>query len=112
MKKPFQKQTIKSSLESSGWRLISKETPSDWWIDELWTLESVWSPVGLKLFITFEVTGGEIEEVWDAAASFSGACGSGDVDSIASFNLASKWEKELPSSIKAINDARGEVSRG
>ena len=104
MEKPYQKQRIQEALEANGWSLISKENRSDWWINELWTLESTWSPKGLRLFVTFIFV--EDEFLWDASASFEGVSDCGDKDSIARFDLANKWESTLDQTIKEISKAR------
>jgi hypothetical protein len=43
---------LESLLPAEGWVLLVRETPGDWWLDELWILESSWSPVGLRAYIS------------------------------------------------------------
>lgn len=41
-----------------GWEVLKVEddlASSDWFVDELWEIESEWSPRGLKLWVTFVV---------------------------------------------------------
>src|SRR5262245_27597459 len=48
-------------LPRYGWEVRNVEdhlrdsSSPDWFIDELWGVESVWTPKGMKLWITFEV---------------------------------------------------------
>lgn len=50
-----QARQLEESLLEEGWRIIERENSSDWWAEELWTIESMWSPVGQRLWITFLV---------------------------------------------------------
>ena len=51
-----QKRQIESALERAGWRVVLRESPTDqWWLDELWQLESEWSPRGATAFVSFLV---------------------------------------------------------
>lgn len=50
----FQKQTIREKIIENGWEITELEKAQlDWWANEMWRLESVWSPVGETAFITF-----------------------------------------------------------
>jgi hypothetical protein len=42
-------------LELSGWSVTRQKGDQDWraWFQEIWVLESRWSPHGLALFLTF-----------------------------------------------------------
>ncbi len=51
-----QQQQIETILSDEGWAIVTRESPTtDWWLDELWTLSSTWSPVGEKAFVGFLV---------------------------------------------------------
>src|SRR5688500_9571812 len=51
-----QKRQIASALERAGWRVAVRESPTEqWWLDELWELESEWSPRGVTAFVSFLV---------------------------------------------------------
>ena len=42
-------------LPEHGWRVAGEEENLEWWADEMWVLESVWSPVGSRVHITLLV---------------------------------------------------------
>jgi hypothetical protein len=47
-----QKRQLEDALTVSGWRIADREPIlSEWWADEIWTIESVWRPVGFTLFL-------------------------------------------------------------
>jgi hypothetical protein len=52
-----QKRQIEGELERAGWRIAARETPTGdpWWVDELWEIESEWSPRGQRAVVTFLV---------------------------------------------------------
>jgi hypothetical protein len=50
-----QQHQLEALLPTEGWVLFQREQPSDWWLDQLWTLESSWSPVGLRAYLSFLV---------------------------------------------------------
>jgi hypothetical protein len=35
-------------LASQGWRVVERIARPEWWIDQLWIVESSWSPVGQR----------------------------------------------------------------
>ena len=52
-----QKRQVEAELERAGWRVAARDVPTSdpWWIDELWEIESEWSPRGARAFVTFLV---------------------------------------------------------
>ena len=47
---------IESQLAKRGWVIVEVEDQAlEWWADEIWRLESVWSPVGACAYLTFLV---------------------------------------------------------
>lgn len=51
-----QARQLEAYMSEEGWRVIEKRADNlPWWLDELWTLESYWSPQGLVVWIAFEV---------------------------------------------------------
>ena len=60
-----QRNQILAALPETGWGLADRQTPEDWWIDELWRLESVWSPRGRVAYLLFLV-----DPQWDGPRRF------------------------------------------
>jgi hypothetical protein len=62
-------------LSEQGWHLVRREVGQIWYRDEVWTIESVWRPVGERAYLSFIVdpqaptdrTQGE--DVWAVAIS-------------------------------------------
>ena len=109
-----QKRQLEAAILENGWRVAKREAiTTEWWADEIWTIESVWRPVGFKVFLTFLV---------DPAYSGLGRPGEGvlaiscssirpesraDAAAGPTIYLRPSWEKNLPeflSNIKEIRD--------
>ena len=63
-----QRNEIEADLPETGWRLAERRIPGEWWVDELWTLESVWSPQGRRAYMVFLV-----DPQWDKPRRFGEA---------------------------------------
>jgi hypothetical protein len=50
-----QADTIVAWLARNGWEVVLRESPfeDEWWAYEIWVAESVWSPQGLRVYLTF-----------------------------------------------------------
>lgn len=55
MEMPSQQLLLMDQLRSNGWQIAAVTRDLPWWADEVWTLESVWRPVGLQAFLAFKV---------------------------------------------------------
>jgi hypothetical protein len=43
-------------LSQHGWQVVHRERDDlDWWADEIWTVESEWSPQGFTVYLTLLV---------------------------------------------------------
>lgn len=52
----YQQGQIEGLLRDRGWRVVNRTTlTASRWLDEIWTIESEWSPVGQRAFISFVV---------------------------------------------------------
>ena len=61
----FQRQRIREKVTENGWKITELEKYElDWWVSEMWRLESVWSPIGKTAFVTFLIEPLSIEYVW------------------------------------------------
>lgn len=51
-----QREDLIKRLEEDGWKIIEEDEYSlDWWAAEIWRVESVWSPQGFFVYLTFLV---------------------------------------------------------
>ena len=48
-------QQLEDMLGDQGWEVVDRTTDLEWWADEQWSIRSVWSPVGILVYVTFLV---------------------------------------------------------
>jgi hypothetical protein len=103
-----------------GWEVINVEdhlrgwTGPDWFIDELWEVESAWTPKGFKVWITFLVdpqTPNLIERkkgqgVWAVKAGLRKPPDSRIGDAEVYLSLNADWEKRAPEFFRRLSDLR------
>ena len=99
----FQRQIIREKLIENGWTITELEKVElDWWANEMWQLESIWSPIGKTAFVTFLLEPENMEYVWEIMASEEKP-----VNRFGNFTLPLKgWEKELTEFIKYLSEIR------
>jgi hypothetical protein len=97
-----QRQELFNQLPEHGWRLANQEEELEWWADEMWRLESLWSPVGSLAYVTFLVdpmSDGERkkgEDVWAVMASSIKPVSRLEVEGEFTLSLGRGWKQELP----------------
>ena len=73
-----QQRDIEEMLNREGWRVAERHMCPEWWLDEVWVIESTWTPVGSRAFVSFlvdpqapieRVKG---ENVWAVCATIQG----------------------------------------
>ena len=106
-----QKAELFEQISAQGWSIAEIEDwQLEWWSDEMWLLESTWSPIGTRAYITFlvdpmiedwqhrkkgdsvwavEVSSSKPESRMSAAGSFT-------------MSLNQGWQKELPAFLKHL----------
>jgi hypothetical protein len=111
MSETTQRAQILAALSARGWNL-DETLDTDWWADELLVLTSNWSPVGMKIVLTFLVdpqhdgprTSGE--NVWAVVASSNRATDRAQAESSGPLlALGNGWESRLAEFVRAV-DAR------
>jgi hypothetical protein len=51
-----QRAGLAEGLPENGWQVLATEDSGlGWWADEIWLTESLWSPKGFRLYLTFLV---------------------------------------------------------
>jgi hypothetical protein len=115
-----QRNRIFELLPQYGWEVINDEdhlrnsTWPDWFIDELWKIESVWSPKGLMVWVAFVVDPQapnmidrkKGESVWTVKAGLKRPTGWGIDDDEAGLTLKAGWENRLPEFFSRLSDLR------
>lgn len=91
----------------------------EWWAHEMWLLESVWSPVGSRAYVTFLVapdapispydkTRRKIEAIWAVMTSPNKPRGRLFVENQFTLSLGQGWEKELPAFFEHLSKIRNQ----
>ena len=106
-----QKKGILNELPQHGWSATSLESVElEWWQDEVWRLESIWSPVGVEAFIAFLVdpsihhslTRKKGESVWAVMASPRSRSKEGGYE----ISLNQGWAERLPDFFEHLDKIR------
>lgn len=112
-----QKRQLEAELLSNGWRVVESEAiTSEWWADEIWTIEAVWRPVGFQLFLTFLVDQMQSgarhpgEEVSSISCSTFRPQSRADATGGPLIFLRPSWEKNLPDFLASLNAIRDRAS--
>jgi hypothetical protein len=110
-----QKAELFEQISAQGWSFAEVEDwELDWWADEMWLLESTWSPIGSRAYLTFLVDpqfDGErkkSEAVWAVQVSPSKPESRTSPTGSFSISLNQGWRKELPAFLKHLSLLRNE----
>lgn len=82
----------------------------DWWADEIWTIDSVWTPQGVRGYLTFLVDPIDTSEVWALSATPSRPKDRGEAESGHLIRLRHVWQKELDAWLDGLKDLRSAQS--
>ena len=111
-----QKAEIQSQLSKRGWNIVEVEDDGlEWWADEVWRLESAWSPVGAHAYVTFLIDPQSSarnrkkgQDVWAVKASpvrpVDWLKGVGEF----TLSLGQGWKVELPDFFEHLATLRGQ----
>lgn len=103
-----QRQELFNQLLEHGWRVANQEEGLEWWADEMWRLESLWSPVGSLAYVTFLVdpmSDGDRkkgEDVWAVMASSTKPLSRLKVEGEFTLSLGGGWKQEMPTFFKHL----------
>lgn len=103
-----QKRTIQAEIEKNGWKII-KVDDFEWWENEVWKIESLWSPIGKQVIIVFlvdEMNYKDKSDVWAVSASTERPIYGKKPEHQYLLTLNNKWEKQLPDFIKHLSEIR------
>ena len=88
---------IDETLSSEGWQVVDRQINPSWWLAEVWVLESISTPVGIRAYLSFLVDPQSLSlresgsEVWALSLSHEGpAITPMGVDVV---SLRQNWEK-------------------
>jgi len=108
------KNALRVALAEHGWRVAAVEASNlPWWVDEQWTIESIWSPQHLQVQLSFLV-----DPQSDANPRKKGAdvwaigiCPDGWTSGV-SFCLNGEWIEELMTELAGRRNAGRDVNGG
>ena len=113
-----QKRQLEEALLSSGWRIAEREPiTAEWWVDEIWTIESVWRPVGFTLFLSFLVdlvysgTRRSGEKISAITCSSIRPRTRADMMGGPLIFLRPAWEKNLPEFLAKLKELRDQATQ-
>ena len=102
-----QAEELRRRLPEYGWECVEIEQPfeDEWWAAEIWRLESLWSPQGVQVYLTFHVDpmDGENVDSVHTSAEHPYERSSGDYPVM---HLGHGWKKELPAFLEALSHFR------
>jgi hypothetical protein len=102
---------LEKKLQQEGWLIAERSNAYDWWADEVWTVESIWRPVGQQLWITFLVDPqhdgirGPGEHVWAVGVTESPPVGRQQVEPT-SVPIRNTWSSSLDELMTIIRRLR------
>ena len=109
-----QKTELLTQLPEHGWRVANAEENLEWWADEMWLLESEWSPVGRQVYVTFlvdpqfEGSRTKGEAVWAVMASPAKPMSRLQVEGEFTLSLGQGWKDRLPAFFEHLAALRSE----
>jgi hypothetical protein len=107
-----QKAELFEQMSEQGWSVAKVEDwQLEWWADEIWLLESTWSPVGSRAYLTFLVDPmvedwqhrKKGESVWALQVSPSKPESRTSPEGCFQISLNQGWRKELPAFLKHLS---------
>ncbi len=109
-----QRQELFNQLPAHGWRVANQEEELEWWADEMWRLETLWSPVGSVAYVTFlvdpmsEGDRKQGEDVWAVMASPAKPTGRLQVEGEFTLSLGQGWKERLPDFFAHLSTLRSQ----
>ena len=107
-----QRADLLNLLPEHGWRVTGVAEDLEWWADEMWLLESAWSPVGTQAYMTFlvdpmfEGSRKKGEAVWAVTASSDKPMSRLQAEGEFTLSLGQGWKKRLPDFFQQLSSLR------
>lgn len=104
-------------LPKYGWSVAGIEEELEWWADEMWQLESVWSPPGCRAYVTFLVdpqfdgVRKKGEAVWAVMASPGRPDNWFHIEGAFTLSLGQGWKQRLPDFFEHLSALRDQSGR-
>ena len=114
MRMQTQRTELLNRFPEHGWRIAGEEENIEWWADEMWVLESVWSPVGSRAYITLLVdpmvgpNRRKGEEVWAVMASLTKTISRLSAEGEFTLSFGQGWKERLPEFFEHLSALRSQ----
>lgn len=105
---------LAGKLMEHGWNIVHREQKElEWWADEIWTVESEWSPKGFQVFLTWLVDpqwdrGRPGEKVWLVGTCLHRPTNHEEAERAPMFSIK-HWPMELGDFLKGLDDLRNQA---
>ena len=109
-----QRKELLNRLPEHGWRVAGEEENLEWWADEMWLLESVWSPVGSRAYVTLLVdpmvgpNRRKGEAVWAVMASLTKPISRLSAEAEFTLSFGQRWKEGLPEFFEHLSALRSQ----
>ena len=111
-----QRAVLLEHLPRFGWELVAvQDADLDWWADEVWVLESSWSPAGCRVYLTFLIDlmadreRKKGQQVWAVGASFEWPTDPGLIKDRPMLYLGHHWREQLPGFLNELSELRHQL---
>lgn len=104
---------LRTRLIESGWEIMSQPYEGlEWYADEQWKIKSLWSPVGLELYLTFLIdpmidgNRKDGEGVWAVGASLSPPQSRKEAEGPPLVVLNKNWNQSIGDFVNKLDNIR------
>jgi hypothetical protein len=94
---------LRHALGVNGWSVAQVEPPfeAEWWVAEIWQIQSEWSPRGVRAYLGFLVDPLRGGGVWAVSASRQRPT-ERPTDKSLTLQLFNVWQRELPHFVEEL----------
>jgi hypothetical protein len=114
-----QRTELAAQLPEHGWQVIGVEDSGlEWWADEIWLIESLWSPKGFRLYLTFLVDPmadgqrAEGQNVWAVGTSIERPVDRVSAQGKPLLSLGHGWRSHLTEFFAGLSGPRCDAAEG
>jgi hypothetical protein len=94
-----------TALSKHGWRVVNRQQKDlEWWADEIWTVESEWSPHGLTVFLTW-LRDPEGHRVWAVGTCLQSPSSRDEAEGEPLMSI-NHWPRDLPEFLVGLQTLR------
>lgn len=114
-----QRTELAARLPENGWRVLAvEESGLEWWADEVWLLESLWSPKGVRLHLTFlvdpmaDARRAKGQSVWAVGTSIERPVDRASAEGKPLLSLGRGWGSQMAEFFDGLSALRSRAGEG